>query len=329
MAILLLAEWDETGLSPETEKAYSAARQIDSAVDILLIGAAEAMAAARQRARRLPGLRRLCCVATDGAAADLAAALNHRLAEPIAALLYHLRGDYSGFIAAATACGKNIMPRLAGLLNVGQVSDIISVEAADVFCRPIYAGNIIETVRVLDAVKVITVRAGSFAAPEPAAAEQGEEVSLPCPADLPHPAHFAAEKRDHEAAGLPDLGSAEIVVSGGRGLGSAEDFKRLIEPLAERLNAAIGASRAAVDAGFIGNDHQVGQTGRNVAPKLYIAIGLSGAAQHLAGMMDSQVIVAINNDAEAPIFQVADYGLVGDLFEIVPALTALLPQKKC
>jgi len=327
MAVLLLGEWDKTGLAIETQKAYSAARQIDSQVDILLAGEISAMAPVRRQVRLLPGLRRLLIVAADPAPAELRPALSRQLAEPMAALLYSLRAGYSGFIAAATFSGKNIMPRLAGLLNVGQISDIIGVEAADTFRRPIYAGNIIATVQALDAVKVLTVRAGSFAAPAVADAPQGEEIELPCPADLPHPARFIAEKRDNEGAGRPDLGSADIVVSGGRGFGSAENFNRLLEPLAAKLNAAIGASRAAVDAGFIGNDRQVGQTGRSVAPRLYIAIGLSGAAQHLAGIMDSHKIVAINSDAEAPIFQVADYGLVGDLNEIVPALTALLPKR--
>lgn len=326
MAVLLLAEWDKNGLSPETAKAYSAARLLGLPVDIVLIGETAPMAAAITAARHLPGLRKALIKATNAAPEALKIALKHRLAEPVAALLAKEAPHYSVFMAAATNAGKNIMPRLAGLLGAAQISDIIGVEAADIFRRPIYAGNAVETVRALGAKKIITVRASAFPLPEAAAAPAAAENQA-CPADLPVPVRFIAEKID-DTDGLPDLGAAKIVVSGGRGFGTAEDFKRLLEPLAHRLNAAIGASRAAVDAGFTGNDRQIGQTGRIVSPQLYFAIGLSGAAQHLAGMMESRVIVAINKDAEAPIFQVADYGLVGDLFEILPELTEKLPHFK-
>ncbi|KAA6405487.1 electron transfer flavoprotein subunit alpha/FixB family protein [Candidatus Tokpelaia sp.] len=317
MAVLLLAEWNKDGLAVETARAYSAAQKLHMPIDVLLIG--NAPAALRRAARRLPALRRLLLAETQAAPKAQQEALEHGLAEPVAALLASMAAAYTVFMAAATSYGKNIMPRLAGLLQVAQISDIIAVPAPDTFKRPIYAGNVIETVRALADKKVVTVRASAFPLPAMAETEQGAEEKLVLPQDLPVPTRFIDEKGDKKE-GEPGLGTAKIIVSGGRGFGTAENFKNLLEPLAAKLPAAIGASRAAVDAGFAPNDRQIGQTGRVVSPDLYIAIGLSGAVQHLAGMMDSRVIVAINKDAEAPIFQVADYGLVGDLFEIIPAL---------
>jgi len=325
MAVLLAAEWDKTGLSNETAKAYTALLKLDMPIDVLLAGKAAKLSAARGQARHLPKLRKALIVETDNAPEDLKTALAHGLAEPFAALLQMQAQNYDIFAAASTTWSKNIMPRLAGLLDVAQISDIIEIVSADVFKRPIYAGNIIETVRALDAARVLTIRASHFPAPEPADEQAPEEI-LPC-SNLPVLAKFKAEHEDDNADGLPDLGTAKIIVSGGRGFGSAENFKKLLEPLALRLNAAIGASRVAVDLGFAPNDRQVGQTGRTVAPQLYFAIGISGAAQHLAGMMDSGKIVAINSDAEAPIFQVADYGLAGDLNNILPELTVKLSKR--
>lgn len=321
MAVLLLAEWDKNGLTPESAKAYSAARQLRLPVDVALIG--HVSPAAKQAALRLPKVRNVLLAAAPDGAPELRRALEHGLAEPIAALLAAEAESYAVFMAAATGYGKNIMPRLAALLGAPQISDIIAVVSPDSFKRPIYAGNVIETVRALSGKKVITARASAFAAPVLAETAQGAEKAMIVPPSLPLPARFISEKRD-DNAGRPELGAAKTVISGGRGFGTAENFKNLLEPLAEKLSAAIGASRAAVDAGFAANDRQIGQTGRTVSPDLYIAVGLSGAVQHLAGMMDSKLIVAINKDAEAPIFQVADYGLVGDLFEILPLLTAKL-----
>jgi len=306
MAILLLAAHDNRHLAVETAKALMAAQAIGADVDILVAGAGIGEVAAA--AARLDGVRKVLV-------AD-AAGLKHQLAEPLAALLLSLAGGYDVFMAPAIAVGKDIMPRLAGLLGVMQVSEVTAVLAPDTFRRPTYAGNVIETVQALDTKKVITVRTASF----PATCEGGharvEEIAVP-----PDPGLSRFISQADSGDGNPELGSARIVVSGGRGFGSVEDFRALLEPLAERLGAAVGASRAAVDAGYAPNDRQVGQTGKAVSPELYIAIGISGAIQHLAGMMDSRVIVAINKDSEAPIFQVADYGLVGDLFDIVPELT--------
>jgi len=321
MAVLLLAEWNESGLAVETAKAYSAAQKLRQPVDLLMIG--RPPAAVRQEALRLPGLRRLRLADTQSAPAAQQKALEYGLAEPVAALLAGLAADYEVFIAAATSGGKNITPRLSGLLAAAQISDIIAVLAPDIFKRLIYAGNVVETVRATGAKKVITVRAGAFPPPVRTEMAQGVEEKLILPPDLPFPSRFVALQRD-KAEGEPDLAAARIVIAGGRGFGTAENFRALLEPLAARLSAAIGASRAAVDAGFAPNDRQIGQTGRAVSPDLYIAVGLSGAVQHLAGMMDSRVIIAINKDAEAPIFQVADYGLVGDLFTVLPALTEKL-----
>ncbi|MEO1103463.1 MAG: FAD-binding protein, partial [Pseudomonadota bacterium] len=248
--------------------------------------------------------------------------LAHGLAEPLAALIVSLAGEYDAFLAPANTFGKNVMPRVAALLDVMQISDIMAVDAPDTFKRPIYAGNAIQTVRATDAKKVITVRTASFAAAD---AGGSAEIRAAAIADDPALSSFVGE--EVAASDRPELASAKRIVSGGRALGSDDKFREVMEPLADALGAAIGASRAAVDAGYAPNDWQVGQTGKVVAPELYVACGISGAIQHLAGMKDSKVIVAINKDDEAPIFQVADYGLVGDLFSIVPELTDELEKQ--
>ena len=269
-----------------------------------------------------------CAAAADAAAkiSDVAKVLladapqyADHLPENIAALVVARATGYSHILAAATTAGKNFMPRVAASLDVAQVSDIVAVESPDTFVRPIDAGNVLATVQSLDAVKVITVRTTAFEA-----VGQGGSAAVEAIDAVPDCGSSALVSRELTQSARPELAAAKVVVSGGRGLGSAENFHKLMEPLADKLGAAMGASRAAVDAGFVPNDYQVGQTGKIVAPQLYIAVGISGAIQHLAGMKESRVIVAINKDADAPIFQVADYGLVGDLFEVVPALTAAL-----
>lgn len=309
MAILLLADHDNAHLSDQTAKALTAATKIGSDVHILVAGAG-ARAAAEQAAR-LAGASKVL-VAED-------ASLENNLAEPLAALIVSLSGAYDAILAAATSVGKNVMPRVAALLDVAQVSEIVEVVSPDTFKRPIYAGNAIQTVQSTDAKKVITVRTASFAA-----APEGGSAAIETVAAAADPGLSSHVGDALSSSDRPELTSAKIIISGGRALGSAEKFKEVILPVADKLGAAVGASRAAVDAGYAPNDWQVGQTGKVVAPQLYIACGISGAIQHLAGMKDSKVIVAINKDEEAPIFQVADYGLVADLFEALPELEKAL-----
>ncbi|UDF27942.1 UNVERIFIED_ORG: electron transfer flavoprotein subunit alpha/FixB family protein [Roseateles sp. XES5] len=309
MAILLLADHDNAHLSDQTAKALTAASKIGSDVHVLVAGSGAKAAA--DAAAKLSGVSKVL-LADD-------ASLGNNLAEPLAALIVSLAGSYDAIVSAATSVGKNVLPRVAALLDVAQVSEIIEVVSADTFKRPIYAGNAIQTVQSTDAKKVITVRTASFAA----AGEGGSAAveTIPAAADPGLSTHV---KDALSSSDRPELTSAKIIISGGRALGSSEKFQEVILPVADKLGAAVGASRAAVDAGYAPNDWQVGQTGKVVAPQLYIACGISGAIQHLAGMKDSKVIVAINKDEEAPIFQVADYGLVGDLFEILPELEKAL-----
>lgn len=309
MAILLLADHDNATLSDQTAKALTAASQIGSDVHVLVAGSG-AKAAAEQAAK-LAGVTKVL-VADD-------ASLANNLAEPLAALIVSLAGSYDAILAAATSVGKNVAPRVAALLDVAQVSEIIEVVSPDTFKRPIYAGNAIQTVQSTDAKKVITVRTASFAA-----AGEGGNAPVEAVAAAANPGLSSHVKDALSSSDRPELTSAKIIISGGRALGSSEKFQEVILPVADKLGAAVGASRAAVDAGYAPNDWQVGQTGKVVAPQLYIACGISGAIQHLAGMKDSKVIVAINKDEEAPIFQVADYGLVGDLFEVLPQLEKAL-----
>ncbi|MDS4014621.1 MAG: FAD-binding protein [Candidatus Accumulibacter sp.] len=309
MAILVIAEHDNTSIKAATLNAVSAAAKIGGELHLLVAGSA--CAAAAQAAAQIAGVSKVL-VADAAHYAD-------QLPENLSALVVAQAAAYSHILAAATTSGKNFMPRVAALLDVAQVSEIIGVVSPDTFVRPIYAGNVVATVQSSDPIKVVTVRATAFEA----AGEGGSAAveSLPAGPDLGLARLVGRELTKSER---PELTAARVVISGGRGLGNGENFHKLIEPLADKLGAAIGASRAAVDAGFVPNDYQVGQTGKIVAPQLYIAVGISGAIQHLAGMKDSKVIVAINKDAEAPIFQVADYGLVGDLFEVLPALLAEL-----
>lgn len=311
MAVLLLAEHDNKTLAPATAKALTAARAFGGDVDILVAG--EGCKSVAEEAAKLEGVRKVLL-------AD-APQLAHRLAEETAATIVPLMKDYAVLLAPATTMGKNVLPRVAALLDVGQISDIIEVKSPDTFVRPIYAGNALETVQTSDKTVVGTVRTTAFAATGEGGSAQIETVT---PADAVGLSSFAGA--DITESERPELTSARIVISGGRGMASGDNFKKLIEPIADRLGAAVGASRAAVDSGYMPNDYQVGQTGKVVAPELYIAVGISGAIQHLAGMKDSKVIVAINKDAEAPIFQVADYGLVGDLFNVLPELDAELKK---
>jgi len=311
MSTLLLAELSGGALAPATAKALSAAKALGGDIHILVAGS-DANAAA-QSAAKLAGVTKVLV-------AD-APHLANGIAEEVAALILSLAGGYSAIVAPATAFGKNILPRVAAKLDVMQISDITKVVSSDTFERPIYAGNAIQTVQSSEATKIITVRTAAF----PLAAEGGsatiENVSAPAPIGT---ATF--ESAELTKSDRPELTAARIVISGGRGMGNGENFAKYIEPVADRLGAAMGASRAAVDAGFVPNDWQVGQTGKVVAPDLYVAVGISGAIQHLAGMKDSKVIVAINKDGEAPIFQVADYGLVADLFQALPELDAELQK---
>ena len=278
----------------------------------------------RARASTARPNRRPCSLGVEKVLTADDAAYAHMLAEPVAALLVTLAPSYAAIVAPSTAVSKNVMPRVAALLDVMQVSDISKVVSADTFERPIYAGNAIATVRSSDAIKIVTVRVASFTA-TPAGEAAAPIEAVTAPASDPGLSRFDSDAI--AASERPDLTGARIVVSGGRAVGTAENFDKLIVPLADSLHAAVGASRAAVDAGYAPNDWQVGQTGKIVAPELYVAVGISGAIQHLAGMKDSKVIVAINKDEEAPIFQVADYALVGDLFTIVPTLTQALAKK--
>ncbi|ANL36005.1 electron transfer flavoprotein subunit alpha/FixB family protein [Rhizobium phaseoli] len=309
MTILLLADHDGHHLSDQTAKALTAASQIGADVHILVAG--KAAKAAADQAAKLAGVAKVLLAESD--------ALANNLAEPLADLIVSLAGSYDTIVSAATSVGKTVLPRVAALLDVAQISEIIEVVSPDTFKRPIYAGNAIQTVQASDAKKVITVRTASFAS----AAEGGSAtVEAIAAASDPGLSRFVADALS--ASDRPELTSAKIIISGGRALGSAEKFKEVILPVADKLGAAVGASRAAVDAGYAPNDWQVGQTGKVVAPDLYIAAGISGAIQHLAGMKDSKVIVAINKDEEAPIFQVADYGLVADLFDALPELQKAL-----
>jgi electron transfer flavoprotein alpha subunit len=309
MSILVIAEHDHSSLKPVTLNVVSAAKAIGGDIHVLVAGAN--CGAAADEAAKIDGVSKVL-KADD-------AALSHRLAENMAPIIVKMAESYSHILFPATTFGKNVAPRAAALLDTQQVSDITGVVDADTFVRPIYAGNAIATVKSSDSLKVITVRGTAF---DPAAAEGGsasvEDVSTEGDSGL-----SSFVKQELSESDRPELTAADVVVSGGRALGSSENFE-MIEKLADKLGGAVGASRAAVDAGYVSNDYQVGQTGKVVAPQLYIAIGISGAIQHLAGMKDSKVIVAINKDEEAPIFNIADYGLVGDLFEIVPELTEKL-----
>src|SRR3990172_8699138 len=309
MAVLILADHDNKTLAPSTAKVLTAAREIGGDVDILVAG--DKAHAVAEQAAKLDGVRKVLIAE--------APQLAQLLAEEIATLIVPLMANYDALLAPATTMGKNVLPRVAALLDVAQVSDIIAIKAADTFERPVYAGNAIETVQATDKKIVATVRTTAFAAAGEGDSAPIEAIAAPAPLGLSSFETSAISQSER-----PELTAARIVVSGGRGMQSGDNFKKLIEPLADRLGAAVGASRAAVDAGYMPNDHQVGQTGKGGAPELYIAIGISGAIQHLAGMKDSKVIVAINKDADAPIFQVADYWLVEDLFKAVPELTAKL-----
>jgi electron transfer flavoprotein alpha subunit len=309
MSILIVAEHDNSSIKPATLNTVAAAQAIGG--DIVLLIAGENCADAAQAAASIEGVSKVLCADN--------AVYGHQLAENVSLLLAEIAADYSHVLAPATTTGKNILPRVAALLDVAQISDVIAVESDDTFKHPIYAGNIIETIQSADAIKVITVRITAF---DGVAAEGGsasvEQISS---------AHDAASSsfvgEEIAKSDRPELTAADIVISGGRGMQNGENF-HLLEAVADKLGAAVGASRAAVDAGFVPNDMQVGQTGKIVAPELYIAVGISGAIQHLAGMKDSKVIVAINKDEDAPIFQVADYGLVADLFDVLPELNSSL-----
>ncbi|MCG7568661.1 FAD-binding protein [Pseudoalteromonas sp. CNC9-20] len=308
MKALVVAEHEYGELKPETAKTLSAAHKVGADVDVLLVG--ENLNDAAELASKLSGVSRVLVADRSDYA--------HQLAENTADLIVSLAGDYSHLFASATTTGKNIMPRVAALLDKAQVSDIIDVIDADTFKRPIYAGNAIATVKSLESVHVITVRASAFDAVSSDGSASIEKIDNSMASTN---SEFVSKEQTESER--PELTAADVVISGGRGMQNGENFK-LLEGIADKLGAAIGASRAAVDAGFVPNDMQVGQTGKIVAPDLYIAVGISGAIQHLAGMKDSKVIVAINKDPEAPIFQVADYGLVADLFDVLPELEAKL-----
>jgi electron transfer flavoprotein alpha subunit len=308
MAVLVIADHDGSTVRDTTNKTVTAALGLSSDVDVLVVG--QGAQAAAEAASKIAGVRKVLLAESAG--------LGHGLAEAVADTVVPLAAGYDAILTPASTDGKNFAPRIAAKLDVAPISDIIEVVSADTFVRPIYAGNALETVQSADAKKVITVRPTAFAA----AAEGGSAaIESVAGADAPKTTFVSEEMVKSDR---PELGAAKIIVSGGRALGSADEFHAVLEPLADKLGAAIGASRAAVDAGYAPNDYQVGQTGKVVAPALYIAIGISGAIQHLAGMKDSKTIVAINKDPDAPIFQVADYGLVGDYKTIVPELMTAL-----
>ena len=311
MAVILLAEHDNKALAPATAKALTAARGFGKDVDILVAG--RDCRAVAEQAAKLEGVRKVLIAEAPH--------LAERLAEEAVATIVPLMQTYTVLLAPATTMGKNVLPRAAALLDVAQISDIVEVKSPNTFVRPVYAGNALETVETTDKTIVGTVRTTAFSAAGEGGSAAIESVTPAAALGL-----SSFEGAEISASERPELTAARIVVSGGRGMASGDNFKKLLEPLADRLGAAVGASRAAVDAGFMPNDHQVGQTGKVVAPELYIAIGISGAIQHLAGMKDSKIIVAINKDADAPIFQVADYGLVGDLFTVLPELDAELKK---
>jgi electron transfer flavoprotein alpha subunit len=309
MSVLVIAEHDNQSIKPATLNTIAAAQKIGGDIHVLVSG--KACGAAAEQAATAAGVAKVLVADSDS--------LGDQLAENLAAQILAVAGNYGHILAPATSVGKNVLPRVAAKLDVAQISDIISVESADTFTRPIYAGNVIATVQSSDSTKVITVRTTAF---DPVAAEGGSAAieNLSAAADSGKSTFVSREVAKSDR---PELTAAGTIISGGRGMGSAENFS-VLNPLADKLNAAIGASRAAVDAGYAPNDWQVGQTGKIVAPQLYMAFGISGAIQHLAGMKDSKVIVAVNKDPEAPIFGVADYGLVGDLFDVVPQLTEKL-----
>lgn len=312
MKTLVIAEHDNRSLRKATLNALAAAQKLGGDIEVLVAG--HQAAAAAKEASQAAGVKKVLH-------AD-APHLGEFLAESVAALVVSIAKGYSHILTPSTSNGKNILPRVAALLDVQQISDIVAVESADTFVRPIYAGNALATVQSKDAIKVITVRTTGFDAVSASGGSAPvESISAPEAQTL---SSFVG--REVSKSERPELTSAKIIVSGGRGMASGENFTKVLEPLADALGAALGASRAAVDAGFVPNDWQVGQTGKIVAPDLYVAVGISGAIQHLAGMKDSRVIVAINKDEEAPIFQVADYGIVGDLFQVVPALVEALKK---
>ncbi|MCE8030401.1 electron transfer flavoprotein subunit alpha/FixB family protein [Halomonas daqingensis] len=314
MSILVLAEHHDGQLAGATAHVVAAAEKLKASIggDIDVLVAGENVGAVAEAAAKLDGVSKV-------RVADHAV-YAHQLAEPMGALLVELAGDYRHVLAAASTTGKNVLPRVAALKDVSQLSEIVEVVDADTFKRPIYAGNAIATVQSADSLKVITVRSTGFDA-----VGEGNSAAIESVEVVAENTQSTFIKQELAQSDRPELAAAKVVISGGRGMGSGENFK-LLDGIADKLGAAIGASRAAVDAGFVPNDMQVGQTGKIVAPELYIAVGISGAIQHLAGMKDSKVIVAINKDEEAPIFQVADYGLVGDLFEILPAFEERLDQ---
>ncbi|RAU18520.1 electron transfer flavoprotein subunit alpha/FixB family protein [Nitrincola tibetensis] len=309
MAILLIAEHDNSVLKPATLHALTAAQEIGGEIDILVVGVG--CAAAADHASKVAGVRKV--LLADNAVYD------HEIAENVAALVVDVAAGYDHLIAPAVSNAKNFMPRVAALLDVGQISDVIKVESADTFQRPIYAGNAIATVQSLDTVKVLTIRATGF----DAAPAEGGSAGIEVLGQVLDAGVSRLVSEEMAVSDRPELTSARVIISGGRGMGDKAHFD-MLDKVADKLGAAVGATRAAVDAGFVPNDMQIGQTGKIVAPELYIGVGLSGAIQHLAGMKDSKVIVAINKDEDAPIFQVADYGLVADLFEAVPELEKAL-----